>query len=79
MQRPRRGSSCWLVPCGLLSLLSLRTQDHQPRGGITLTLPHQSLITKMLDLMEVFSQLRLENYLAQLTHCQLDTRTTVKL
>jgi hypothetical protein len=35
MQRPWRGATYWLVPHGLLSLLSYRTQDHQPRGGTT--------------------------------------------
>ena len=40
----------WLVPHGLLSLLSYRTQDHQLRDGTThngLVCPHQSLIIKM--------------------------------
>jgi len=30
MQRPWRGAGCWLAPHSLLSLLSYRTQDHQP-------------------------------------------------
>jgi hypothetical protein len=29
------GAAEWLAPHGLLSLLSYRTQDHQPRSGIT--------------------------------------------
>ena len=44
------GAAYWLVPHGLLSLLSYRTQDHSP--GMTpptmnWALPHQSLIKKM--------------------------------
>ena len=46
------GAAYWLAPHGLFSLLSYRTQDHQPRGGTThqglCSLPHQSLIKKML-------------------------------
>jgi hypothetical protein len=34
-QRPRKGAAAWIVPRGLLSLLSYRTQDHPPRGGPT--------------------------------------------
>jgi hypothetical protein len=40
MQRPWRGAAYWLAPCGLLSLLSNRTQNHQPRGGPVLLLLH---------------------------------------
>ena len=29
------GAAYWLTPHRLLSLLSYRTQDHQPRGGTT--------------------------------------------
>ena len=50
MQRPWRSAAYCLAPHGLLSLLSYRTQDHQPRDGTThsgLGLPHQSLIKKM--------------------------------
>ena len=44
MQRPWRNAVYyWLAPHGLLSLLSYRTQVHQPRDGT----PHQSLIKKM--------------------------------
>jgi hypothetical protein len=46
MQRPQRGAAYWLAFHGLLSQLSDRTQDHQPRDGTThhgLDLP--SLIT----------------------------------
>lgn len=32
MQRPRRGAAYWLVLYGLLSLISYRTQVHQPWG-----------------------------------------------
>ena len=39
MQRPWRGVTYWLASPSLLSLLSYRTQDHQPRDGIT----HNSL------------------------------------
>ena len=39
MQRPWRGAAYWLAPHGLLSLLSYRNLDHQPRDGIT----HNSL------------------------------------
>ena len=35
MQRPRRDVSYWLASFGLLSLLSSRTQDSQPRDGTT--------------------------------------------
>jgi hypothetical protein len=31
IKRPWRGAVHWLVPHGLLSLLSYRTEDHQPR------------------------------------------------
>ena len=31
--RPRRGAAYWLALHGLFSLLSYRTQDHQPRDG----------------------------------------------
>jgi hypothetical protein len=33
MQRPWRDAAYWLASPGLLSLLSYRTQDHQPRDG----------------------------------------------
>ena len=32
MQRPWRGAAYWLASHGLLSMLSYKTQDHQPRG-----------------------------------------------
>ena len=35
MQGPWRRAAYWLVPYGLLSLLSYRTQDCQPRDGTT--------------------------------------------
>jgi hypothetical protein len=35
MQRPWRNATCWLASPGLLSLLSYRTQDYQPRDGTT--------------------------------------------
>jgi hypothetical protein len=35
MQRPWRDVTYWLASPGLLSLLSYRTQDYQPRGGTT--------------------------------------------
>ena len=35
MQRPWRGSAYWLAPHDVLSLLSYRIQDHQPRDGTT--------------------------------------------
>ena len=35
MQRPWRDVSYWLASSGLLSLLSYRTQEHQPRDGTT--------------------------------------------
>ena len=35
MQRPWTGAAYLLAPHGLLSLLSYRTQDHQPRDGPT--------------------------------------------
>jgi hypothetical protein len=51
MQRPWRGPAYWLVPHGLLSLLSYRAQGHQPEDGPTQSgqiLPHKSLIKNML-------------------------------
>lgn len=44
--RPQRGAAYWRAPHGLLSLLSHRAQDHQPRDGTHngQTLPHQSLV-----------------------------------
>jgi hypothetical protein len=49
MQRPRRDVSYWLASPGLLSLLSYRTQDYQPRDGTTHKEPSHpwSLIEKM--------------------------------
>jgi hypothetical protein len=35
MQRPWRDGLYWLASLGLLSLLSYRTQDYQPRDGTT--------------------------------------------
>jgi hypothetical protein len=35
MQRPWRGAAYWIAPNGLLSLLSYRSQDQQPRDGTT--------------------------------------------
>jgi hypothetical protein len=35
MQRPWRDVTYWLASPGLFSLLSYRTQDHQPRDGST--------------------------------------------
>jgi hypothetical protein len=35
MQRPRRDVTYWLASPGLLSLLSYRTHDYQPRDGTT--------------------------------------------
>jgi hypothetical protein len=35
MQRPWRDVTYWLTSPGLLSLLSYRTQDYQPRDGTT--------------------------------------------
>jgi hypothetical protein len=35
MRRPWRCAAYWLAPHGLLSLLSFRCQDHQPRNGTT--------------------------------------------
>ena len=34
-QRPWKSVAYWLVPYGLLRLLSYRTQEHLPRGGPT--------------------------------------------
>jgi hypothetical protein len=49
MQRPWRDVLYWLASPGLLSLLSYRTQDHQPRDGTTHNGPShpRSLIEKM--------------------------------
>ena len=35
MQKLWRGAACWLASPGLLSLLSYRTRDYQPRDGTT--------------------------------------------
>ena len=35
IQRPWRGAAYWIASPGLLSLLSYRTQDYQPRDGAT--------------------------------------------
>ena len=35
MQRPWRDVSYWLASSSFLSLLSYRTQEHQPKGGTT--------------------------------------------
>jgi hypothetical protein len=68
MQRPWRDAADWFAPHGLLSLLSYRTQDHQPRVACTHNeLGSSTLITKknavqaclQPDLKEAFSQLRL--------------------
>jgi hypothetical protein len=47
MQRPWRDVLYWLASPGLLSLLSYRTQDYQPRDGTTHkgTSPPTPLIT----------------------------------
>ena len=49
MQRPWRDVPYWLASPGLLSLLSYRTQDYQPRDGSTHNGPSHrwSLIEKM--------------------------------
>jgi hypothetical protein len=63
MQKPWRDVPYWLASIGLLSLLSYRTQDYQPRDGATLMGP-PPLITNQenapqLDLTEAFLQGRL--------------------
>jgi hypothetical protein len=45
MQRPWRDVLYWLASSGLLSPLSYRTQDHQPRDGTT----HNGLGSPTLD------------------------------
>jgi hypothetical protein len=47
MQRPWRDVLYWLASPALLSLLSYRTQDYQPRDGPTHKFPAWSLIEKM--------------------------------
>ena len=49
MQSPWMGAVYWLAPHGLLSLLSYRTQDHQPRDGYTCNRygPHSQVTKKM--------------------------------
>jgi hypothetical protein len=48
MQRPWKDITYWLASSGLLSLVSYRTQDYQPRDGITHKGPPPwSLIEKM--------------------------------
>ena len=44
------GAAYWLDPYGLLSLLSYRTWDHQPKEApptMSLSLPRQSVIKKI--------------------------------
>jgi len=68
MQRPRRDVTYWLASPGLLSLLSYRTEDYQPRDGTTHNgLGPPQLITNwenalQLSLMKPFLQLRLLFY-----------------
>ena len=56
-----RDAAHWLAPRGLLSLLSYRTQDHQPRSGTTHNrlAPPTSIANQenalLLGLMEAFS------------------------
>jgi hypothetical protein len=56
MQRPGRGAAHWLAPCGLLSLLSYRTKEHQASDGTSQKgtapppPPNQTVIKKMLYL-----------------------------
>jgi hypothetical protein len=45
MQRPWRDAAYWIASPGLLSLLSYRTQDHQPRDGTT----HSGLDSHLLN------------------------------
>jgi hypothetical protein len=65
MQRPWGDVCYWLASPGLLSLLSYRTQDYQPRDSTTRNgPPPHPLITNwenaiQLDLMEAFPQGRL--------------------
>ena len=54
MQRPWRDAAYWLVLHGLLSLLSYRIQDYQPRVALPTTmdwaLPYQQIIKKIYRL-----------------------------
>jgi hypothetical protein len=62
MQRPWRGAVYWLAPRSLLSLLSYRTQDHQPRDGtVHYERGSSPLITNWGTALQLegFSQLRL--------------------
>jgi hypothetical protein len=63
MQRPWRDVLYWLVPPGLLCLLSYKTQDYQSRM-VPPTRDPPCLITNLenalqLDLVETFPQLKL--------------------
>ena len=68
MLRPWRGAAYWLVPHGLLILLSQSTQDHQPRDApptMGWAVSHRSLILKnalQLELAEAFSQSRFPTF-----------------
>ena len=57
MQRPWRGAAYWLAPRGLLSLLSSRIQDHQPRDDTThrISSPVGTLIISTLQIGETKS------------------------
>jgi hypothetical protein len=58
------GAAYWLAPCGLLNLLSYRTQDHQPTDDSTNSgLGPPLLVTNLkhtleMDLLKAVSQLR---------------------
>ena len=68
MQRPWKGAAYWLALHGLLSLLSYRTQDHQPRDGtahselgppLSITNERNAFPASLQpDLMEAFSKLK---------------------
>ena len=77
MQMPWRDAAYCLAPCGLLSLLSYRTQEHQPSPGmVPLTMcwfPHR-WITSWENLMEAFSQLRVLPLRWLYFLCQVDIR-----
>ena len=63
MHWPWRDVPYWLASPGLLSFLSYRTQEYQPRDGTThkglSLLDHQLRKCPQLDLMEAFPHLKL--------------------
>jgi hypothetical protein len=84
MQRPWRGAASCLSPHVFLSLLSYRTQDHQPRDGTTYnSLARPPSITKKILYKLSSSQILWRHFLSRgflpfspfaSSLCQVDTK-----